>query len=338
MPSFAETIRVAAYSANLGRFGPGVLLSDLNRASDDQIDPLLEVLLRLDADILLLTDIDYDARAQALNALADRLASRGLSYPFHLALRPNSGVATGLDLNGDGSLGTPDDALGYGRFAGAEAMALLSRFPIDETAIRDFTPLLWRDLPGHLMPPSAPQVTNVQRLSSTGHWDVPITLPTGQTLHIFAYSATPPVFDGPEDRNGRRNHDETALWLAYLSGQLPQAAPDGPLVVMGTSNLDPVDGDGRPDALLALLNHPRLQDPIPKGTSGRLEPAHSGDPAADTAFFDRGAGGLRTEFVLPSRDLTVVQSGVLWPPDADPFAAILAAASRHRPVWVDIKP
>ncbi|NCM98313.1 MAG: endonuclease/exonuclease/phosphatase family protein, partial [Rhodobacterales bacterium] len=39
---------------------------------------------------------------------------------------------------------------------------------------------------------------------------------------------------------------------------------------------------------------------------------------------------------LPSRDLHVEASGVLWPPDTDPLAATLAAASRHRPVWVDV--
>jgi hypothetical protein len=320
----------------LGRFGPGLLLSDLDRPSDEQVDPLIEVLLRLDADILLLTDIDYDARDAALTALAARLKARGLDYPYRLALRPNSGVQTGLDMNGDGALGTPDDAIGYGRFAGAEAMALLSRYPIETDSIRDFTPFLWRDLPGQMMPPTSPQIAEVQALSSTGHWDVPIQLPSGTVLHLLAFSATPPVFDGTKDRNGRRNHDEAAFWLAYLAGQLPQVPPDGPLVLLGTANLDPMDGEGRREAITALLTHPRLQDPAPKSTSGRIEPLHQGDPAFDTAFFETGAGGLRTEILLPSRDLQVTASGVLWPPETDPFAQTLAAASRHRPVWTDV--
>lgn len=312
------------------------MLADLSRPSHKQIDPVVEVLLRLDADILLLTDIDYDARGQALTALADRLAARGLTYPHRLALRPNSGVPTGLDMNSDGALGTPDDAQGYGRFAGAEAMVLLSRYPLQTDALRDFTAMLWRDLPGNLMPPASQQVMAVQRLSTTGHWDVPVTLPDGQVLHILAFAATPPVFDGPEDRNGRRNHDEAAFWLVYLAGALPEKPPDGPLVLMGTGNLDPADGDGRRDAMQALLTHPRLRDPAPRGTSGRVEPDHSGDPAQDTAYYETGAGGLRTEIVLPSRDFSVVASGVLWPPETDAFAAVLAAASRHRPVWVDL--
>ena len=332
----AESFRIATYSADLGRFGPGLLLADIQRASDDQIDPLVTVLLRLNADILLLTDFDFDARDQALTALGDRLAKAGLSYPYRLSLRPNSGVATGLDMNGDGALGTPEDALGYGRFAGAEAMALLSRFPIDRAATRDFTGFLWRDLPGQMMPPAAAHVVRIQPLSSTGHWDVPVTLPSGQVLHVLAYAATPPVFDGPEDRNGRRNHDEAAFWLAYLDGLLPLAAPTAPLVLLGNSNLDPLDGEGRRDAITALLTHPRLSDPAPKGTSGRAEPEHLGDPALDTAFYGTGAGGLRVDILLPSREFVILDSGVMWPPDTDPFAQIFAAASRHHPVWVDL--
>jgi len=33
----------------------------------------------------------------------------------------------------------------------------------------------------------------------------------GQVIHILASHPTPPVFDGVEDRNGRRNHDEIRL-------------------------------------------------------------------------------------------------------------------------------
>lgn len=60
-----------------------------------------------------------------------------------------------------------------------------------------------------------------------------------------------------------------------------------------------------------------------------------GDPALDTALYD-GLGGLRVEVILPSADLVVDGAGVLWPPDTDPLAAMLATASRHRPLWVDL--
>ncbi len=285
--------------------------------------------------MLLLTNLDWDHDQAALNALADRAAAAGNAYPLRLALRPNTGVQTGLDLDGDGRIGGAGDAQGWGRFAGQGGMALLSALPL-AGAPTDLTTLLWRDLPGARLPPDlAPEAAAIQRLSTTGHWIVPLA--TGYSpFALLAYHATPPVFDGPEDRNGRRNHDETALWLRLLDGDLPAAPQDGRFVVLGTANLDPFDGEGQREAIAALLADPRLQDPAPRGNHTRpQEPGQSGDPALDTALFD-GPGGLRTEIIVPSADLTVTASGVLWPPDGDPLAAILATASRHRPVWVDL--
>ena len=216
-------------------------------------------------------------------------------------------------------------------------MAVLSRLPIDAAAVRDLSAMLWRDLPGADLPPGWPaDVAAVQRLSTTGHWIVPLTLADGGRLSLLVWHATPPVFDGPEDRNGRRNHDEAALWLRLLDGSLDVPPPVAPFVVIGDGNLDPADGEGRPDAMRALLALPALQDPAPKGTSGRQDPGQQGDAAMDTAFFDKGVGGLRVDLILPSADLTVSAAGVIWPPDTDAFAATLQAASRHRPVWVDI--
>jgi hypothetical protein len=180
-------------------------------------------------------------------------------------------------------------------------------------------------------------VAAVQRLSTSGHWAVPVRLPDGRTLTLLAWYATPPVFDGPEDRNGRRNHDEAALWLHLLAGDLPFAAPQPPYVLLGQSNLDPADGEGLPAAINALLASPRLQDPAPRGTNQRQEPGHHGNPALDTALYE-DIGGLRVEVILPSSDQTVTASGVLWPPDDDPLTPALQAASRHRPVWVDVAP
>ena len=34
-------------------------------------------------------------------------------------------------------------------------------------------------------------------LSSKSHWDVPLTLSDGQTIHLLCSHPTPPVFDGP---------------------------------------------------------------------------------------------------------------------------------------------
>lgn len=335
MAAQAETIRIATWQVELSREGPGLLLRDLLRGEDAQIAAAITVLRALDADIILLTDVDYDRGLMALNTLADQLAQAGLPYSTRFALAPNTGVATGFDLDGNGRLGEARDAMGYGRFAGDGGMAILSRYPVLPDAVQDMSGFLWRDLPGALLPADTPPaLARMQRLSTTGHWAVPFAV-GDTTLTMLAFHATPPVFDGPEDRNGRRNHDEAAFWLRYLAGQVPYPAPTGPFFIAGDANLDPVDGEGTPAALNALLAHPMLQDPAPRGTSGRTDTG-SGDAALDTALFDPPLGGLRLDYILPSADLTVTASGVLWPSDDDPLAAALTAASRHRPVWADI--
>lgn len=326
----AEPLRIATYNAELTRVGPGVLLRDITGGDDPQVEAVLAVLAAVDADVLLMTGIDYDMGSVAARALAGRAG-----YAHVLALRPNTGVATGLDLDGNGRLGEARDAMGYGRFAGAAGMAVLSRYPVLEEQARDFSGLLWADLPGAMLPGDmTPEVRAVQLLSTSGHWEVPVQTPGG-VLRLLAWYATPPVFDGPEDRNGRRNHDEAAFWLRLFDGTLPMPPPEVPFVLLGQSNLDPADGEGVPGAMRALLSHPTLRDPAPRGTSGRVEAGQTGDPALDTALYDK-IGGLRVEVVLPSAGLDVRGAGVLWPPDTDPFAAVLAAASRHRPVWVDV--
>ena len=336
-PVAAETLRIATYNAALTRAGPGLLLRDILQGDDPQIAAAVAVIAALDADVLVLTAVDYDYGLVALAALADRLATVGAPYPYRFARQPNTGLATGLDLDGNGYLGDARDAQGYGRFAGEAGMAVLSRLPIMAAQARDFSGYLWRDLPGALLPDPLP-APDVQRLATTAHWEVPVALPDGTSLRLLSWYATPPIFDGPEDRNGRRNHDEAAFWARLIEGALPFAPLAAPFIVLGDANLDPVDGDGLSAGIAALLTHPALQDPAPRGSSGRVDPGQQGDPALDTADYtaDAGPGGLRVDYVLPSADLTVEASGVLWPPVTDPLAATLAAASRHRPVWVEI--
>ncbi|WP_245990346.1 endonuclease/exonuclease/phosphatase family protein [Tabrizicola piscis] len=331
----ADTLRIATWNVGLDRKGPGLLVQDLTRPDHPQIAAVVAVLQALDADVILLTAVDYDRNGVALGLLADRLAAGGATYPHRFALRPNTGLQTGFDVDGNGRIGDPRDAQGWGLFSGQGGMAVLSRLPVDESAVRDFSAFLWRDLPGAQIPPGTEAgLLEVQRLATTGFWDVPI-LTDGGPLHLLAWHATPPVFDGREDRNGKRNHDEAAFWRLFLEGALPMPPPDAPFIVLGDGNLDPADGDGLRDGIAALLGHPALQDPGPRGSHGRTEPAHKGDPALDTVIYD-DLGGLRLDYVLPSAALKVSDAGVLWPPPDDPLAGDLAAASRHFPVWIDI--
>ncbi|TCM77797.1 endonuclease/exonuclease/phosphatase family protein [Rhodovulum steppense] len=350
----AADLRVAAYSSGLARKGPGLLLADIAGGKDPQVAAVVEVIAATRPDILLLLDFDYDMDLLAMRALADRLRARDLDYPHLFALKPNTGMRSGLDLDGDGRRGGPRDAQGFGYFPGQGGMALFSRYPVEAGRVREFSDLLWRDLPGATLPvvdgqpfPST-EVQAVQRLSTTGHWDVPVRV-GGTVLHLFAFHATPPVFDGAEDRNGLRNRDELRLWTLYLDGALPGAPPpDAPFVVLGDANLDPHDGDGRSEAMRAFLADPRLTDPMPRSegalraaaVQGGVNATHRGDPALDTADWDDtppdGPGNLRVDYVLPSADLTVTGAGVFWPAEG-PMAGTVAAASRHRLVWVDLR-
>ncbi|MEZ5777482.1 MAG: endonuclease/exonuclease/phosphatase family protein [Paracoccaceae bacterium] len=306
------------------------------------------VIARAAPDVLLLNGFDYDLDGAALAAFAGTVEKHGRRYPHFFAFRPNTGWATGIDLDGDGRRGGPGDAQGFGRFAGQGGMALLSRLPVDLGDAADYSGFLWRDLPGSLVAGAglSEDALAIQRLSTTGHWSVPVALPEGGQLTLLAWHASPPVFDGPEDRNGRRNHDETAFWLRLLDGALSYDLPVGPFIIVGDANLDPVDGDGRPEALMELLSDARVKDPVPQSAGGAAaiaqggaNGAQRGDPAADTADWpdDPGPGNMRVDYVLPSADLTVVAAGVWWPSPDESGAEEAARASRHRLVWVDIE-
>lgn len=327
-PCWPDPIRLATFSPELTRKGPGLLLRDI-RKGEDQVLAAVQVIVAAAPDVIVLTSFDWDYDGAALQAFAALLAEAGHDMPHRFAAQPNSGMATGLDLDGDGRLGTGDDAQGFGLFTGQGGMAVLSRLPLGE--VTDYSAFLWRDLPGNLMPEIAPEMAAVQRLSSVAHWDVPVQTASGP-LHLLAWHATPPVFDGPEDRNGRRNHDEAVFWRKHL--------PDAPFVLIGDANLDPVDGDGRSVALAALLEV--AQDPAPRGDwqppQDGANARHRGDPALDTADWPDadGPGNLRVDYILPARGLTVEDAGVLWPAPDDPLAPAVDAL-RHKLVWVDLR-
>ena len=334
----AFDLTLATFTTRFSQSGPGLLLQRLQKGDQLQVEQDIATIVAMQADVLVLTNFDYDYDGLALAALQKRLADQGLVYADAIGLQPNSGIPTGLDLNHDGTLGGPRDAQAYGRFAGQAGMAILSRYPIDRADVRDFTALLWQDLPQANLPPDMTDDARlVQRLSTSGHYDVPVIYAPDRALRLLVWSATPPVFDGPEDRNGRRNADETALWLHLLDGTLPAlhpatgfyTPPQDPFVILGQANLDPMDGAGLPQSLRALLTHPLLQDPAPRGPVGRVDAGQKGDPALDTALLKSGVG-LRLDYLLPSAKITVQSAAVLWPAQipatAQPF-------TQHFPIW-----
>lgn len=340
---YADTLRIASYNTELSRDGPGLLLRALQRDDDPAVAAVIQVIAKANADILVLQGIDWDYEQRTLSALRERLGQAGALYPYHFSLRPNSGVESGLDLDGDGRLGGPADAQGFGSFSGQGGMAILSRHPLLTSEAQDFSGMLWKDFSDALLPthpdgspfPSA-QAQAAQRLSSTGHWLVLVELPGGQRLNLLVFQAGPPVFDGPEDRNGRRNHDEIRLTQQILHQSLA-SAPDTPVVIAGGSNLDPQDGEGRHKVLRQLLADPLLQDPQPASPGGDAAPSqgHKTPDALDTVDWP-GVGRLRVDYVLPSASLRVLDAGVFWPESGEE-AELVIEASRHRLVWVDLQ-
>ena len=325
----ADPVRIATYNTELSRDGPGLLLRDILRGEDGQIAAVAGIIARVSPDILLLQGIDYDAGGYALAAFADALTGQGAVYPYRLALRPNTGMPTGLDLDGNGRLGEARDAQGYGRFNGAGGMAVLSRYPINMDSVVDHSGFLWADLPGgqarEVLDPAA---LAVQRLASVAAWEVPIEV-DGQTWRLLTMHATPPVFDGPEDRNGRRNADELRFW----QWRIETGAVAAPFALAGVLNADPVDGDARRETLSAMLAHPALQDPAPTSAAGGTDTADWTDP---------DPGNLRVSYILPSAETRVLASGVFWPAEDTPDRPLLGGsdgngASRNRLVWVDLE-
>jgi hypothetical protein len=182
-------------------------------------------------DVLLINEFDFAPAALGLfqdNYLS--VSQRGadtISYPYRFIAPSNTGVPSGFDLNNNGVVSGPDDALGFGFFPGQFGMAVYSMHPIDTTAARTFQTFLWKDMPGARLPddPATPGVPadwyssaelGIFRLSSESHWDLPISI-GDKTVHFLVSHPTPPVFEGPEDRNGTRNFDEIRFWADYIT-------------------------------------------------------------------------------------------------------------------------
>lgn len=361
-------LRVATFNIAMGLKQPGELGKALAGGSDQRLRQVAEILQRVRPDIVLLNEFDYDPGIDAATLLNDNYLSHGqngqepIHYPWHFRAPVNTGVDSGMDLDGDGETGGPGDAWGFGHFPGQYGMLVLSRYPIDLQASRTFQNFLWSALPNARRPANPDgslfypdEVWQRLRLSSKSHWDLRFDI-DGKDFHLLAFHPTPPVFDGPEDRNGLRNFDEIRFWRDYT---YPSGAPhiiddegvrggmgdDGHFVVAGDFNADPLDGDSVSNAAGQLLQASWFNSdcvPVSKGAEqatrqqGGLNKDHRGASAADTADFnDRYTGNLRLDYVLPSTQLVVEDCGVFWPaPDEDGHE--LVEVSDHRLVWLDI--
>jgi len=372
----AGLIRIATFNSSLNRASAGELRRDLATPDNAQARAVAEIIQRVRPDILLLQEFDFDAAGESLRAFQSNYLDRSqngaasIEFGYSFLAESNTGMPSGFDLDRDGSVGGGADALGFGEFPGQYGMAVLSRFPIDTRSARTFRKFLWRDMPGALLPDDAatpaaadwysPAQLAVLPLSSKSHWDLPVHIGS-VTLHLLASHPTPPAFDGAEDRNGRRNHDEIRFWNDYLtSGKSAYIRDDQggrggfrdkAFIVMGDQNSDPVDGASLSDGINSLLANPRLNAQFVPQSGGAIEAsmaqgganlAQHADPRYDTADFnDRVAGNLRVDYLLPSKGMPVCAGGVFWPPQGDPAAGLVwgdhpPPSSDHRLVWLDI--
>ncbi|MGP4008277.1 endonuclease/exonuclease/phosphatase family protein [Streptomyces sp. 4N124] len=374
-----RAVRFATFNASLNRGTQGALVTDLSTPDNTQAKNVAETIQRVDPDVLLINEFDYVESGAAVRLfLRNYLAvgqngAKPVRYGYHFTAPVNTGVASGLDLDGrNGAVTTPgsdaygQDAYGYGWFPGQYGMAVLSKYPIDTRAVRTFQNFLWRDMPGNLMPTDyySAEAQAVLRLSSKSHWDVPVCV-GHETVHFLVSHPTPPTFDGPEDRNGRRNHDEIRLWADYIGGRRRSSylyddkgrrgglRPGARFVLAGDQNADPYDGDSYDHAIRLLLDHPAVHLPKAPPTSkgaveatrlqGGANTSHIGDPAYDTADFgDTAPGNLRVDYVLPSRGLIPGSNGVFWPTTDDPLYRLVGGGanvptSDHRLVWQDVR-
>lgn len=365
-----------------------------------QAHHVAEILQTVRADVLLVNEFDFDrdgvatadstpspmgyasAAAQLFhdNFLAvphggadtGRPASAPLRYAYRHTPNTNTGVPSGLDLDNNGSLGGGGDALGFGAFPGQFGFTVYSRFEI--VGVRSFQNFLWKDMPGNLLlndptaPPNnlgtfySPAKRDVLRLSSKNHVDISLRV-NGQVVHFIVAHPTPPVFDGPEDRNGKRNHDEIRLLKDYINGarylvddagQRGGLPPGALFVLAGDFNADLCDGDSLkvpcladntpgkgPNAIGQLLLDPLVNVQVaPRsdgGTAAATDPdnngpanqAHLADPAFDTADFnDANPGNLRVDYVLPSAKLRILGAGVFWPTRQDSRFALVGTFNK----------
>jgi endonuclease I len=362
----SNSFKVATYNISHYRATAGALITDLATVNATQSQNIARVIQRNNADVLLLNEFDYDAKGEALKRFQENYLEVGQSgeapvyYPYAFIAPSNTGIASGFDLDNNGTVvttpgatGYGEDALGFGAFPGQYAFVVLSKHPIDIANIRTFQKFLWKDMPGALLPDDpdiagtgdwySPAELNVYRLSSKNHADVPV-LVNGTPVHILASHPTPPVFDAPGaglpwkagvDHNGRRNSDEIRFWSDYVTpansayiydDTETSAAPGGGLapnsrfVLVGDQNADQDEGDSTPPAILSVINNVLFNGAFVPGGGAGPQPD-------DTAGF---SGGVRVDYALPSIfGFDAPTGGVFWPGAGDPMSGAITASDHH---------
>lgn len=376
VPAKKGDVRVATFNVGLDRFKKATeMATALADGNDKQAKKIAEIIQRANPDILLINEIDGNDDKQTLNIFNEKylkVAQNGaeaVTYDAMYMSDCNTGVPSGKDYNNNDKTTDPDDAYGFGNYAGQYCMAILSKYPIDTDNVRTFQKFKWKDMPNALRPTNedgSQWYTDEEwsdfRLSSKTHIDLPVTV-DGKAIHILASHPTPPVFDGKEDRNGKRNFDEIRLWADYINPETDYIyddngntgvtlATDTRFVILGDENASAVEGDATKSngvtainqLLLSPLVHKHLREdqeivkiPMSKGGS-------ENDTKGSYGKYHTASWKMRADYVLPSAfGFDITQSGVFWPTKADDLYYLVnktddkdMPSSDHRMVWVDL--
>ncbi|WP_232313303.1 endonuclease/exonuclease/phosphatase family protein [Enterovibrio coralii] len=351
-------IHFATFNVSLSADVPGQIRSELE-SNSKRIQKLAATIQSCRPDVLLLCEFDHPGKGGDDGSLAlfcERYLEVGqfgqdpVYYP-HRYLPPTN---TGLPVfSSDDASQSPEKAQGFGRWHGQYGFVVLSRFPLLVDEVKTWQHFLWKDLPNNAIPKGyySDDVLEHRRVSSKNHIALPIDI-HGHVVTLVACHPTPPVFDGPEKRNYRRNADELKLLEAIISneaylvddeGKAGGVTEDMPFVIMGDLNADSVNGDGDKEAIASLLNHERTEKSVRPCSNGAVEYLSHGE--GENKALATHNRGLRLDYVLPSTDFNILNQGVFWPSRQEPLHSLITdsrgrlsfdAPSDHRLVWLDV--
>ncbi len=337
-------------------------------------------------EIIKLFQDNYLSIGQSMNSIDGGDTLEPIEYPFFETYGTNTGLNSNMDLDNDGKINSgPIDAFGFGYYHGHYAFGLMSKYEIDSENTRTFQNFKWKDLPNSKIPKIeedngkiplgmklgddwfTQKEWNNFRLSSKNHVDVPIKIKVGnktKNIHLLISHPTPPVFEvGGTKTNLYRNMAEVRFWKEYIENNSTLYDDDGKFgginglkekfIILGDLNADNLSGNSstQPEGLLNLLNSNLINQDIvdgplmPISNGGKNEENNNGHPKPETRT---SVFGLRVDWVIPSNNLKVINSGVYWQdkneegrllfndPRIGKYGNSKEVSSDHRFVWTTI--
>lgn len=359
-PKAEDDLRVATLHADLtadSEAGESAeqLVAALRTGNHPQARVIARTVQMNEPDVLVLTGVTYDDAemvAEYLRSLyfssgQDGLA--GMDYPHVFTAGTNSGQESGADLDGDGIIGGPGDAIGYGEYPGEYGMIVFSKHPIVDDEARTFQNFLWRDLPDRSMPSGFSELeASILRLQESSFWDIPVEVP-GHSDHVHVL-ATSVAAQQPSETEAARAEDirtvisdyiaGSAWYLTDDAGRSGGLGPEADAIVAGA----PVATAAEPsEALETLMDSDRLQDPQPEPiTEVPMDQRSEAQGQTDRTATRHVPGDRdrRASLVLPGSGLEVSNSGIFWPAEGEDGFALVDPSSSHslqdRLVWVDL--